>query len=122
MPISCKDYFPASQSHDLTLPFYKIQSYCVTYRSDLVNDSLHHSPAMGRVTHDKITGRCCWHLDKRYIESIGREGFNPMNRSLPGPNDGVFRLRKEMKTCIVNSDSKKDDIGSQNACLGDINL
>ena len=36
-------------------------------------------------------------------------------------NDGGFQLREEMGTYIADSDSKKDDIGGQNAYFGDIN-
>ena len=35
--------------------------------------------------------------------------------------DGGFQLREEMGTYIADSDSKKDDIGGQNAYFGDIN-
>lgn len=36
-------------------------------------------------------------------------------------NDGGFQLREEPGTYIVNSDSKKDDIGVQNVYYWDIN-
>lgn len=36
-------------------------------------------------------------------------------------NDGGFQLREDKGTSIVNSDSKKDDTGVQNAYTWDIN-
>jgi len=58
---------------------------------------------------------------KNFIETIKENlGILAKGRKII-ENDGGFQLREEKGTYIVNSDSKKDDIGPQNVYSWDIN-
>jgi putative transposase len=59
---------------------------------------------------------------KKFIETIKKNlGILSRGRKIL-ENDGVFELREELGTYVVNSDSKNGDIEAQNAYLWNINL